>query len=91
MGNALSDAWSVALQSLDSLELGPVASSFVRMTKPLGDIEGTILLAVPNEFTKSFIETRVSQQVTEALSQAIGREVRIAVTIDDSLVPDAEE
>ncbi|MDN6793607.1 MAG: chromosomal replication initiator protein DnaA [Propionibacterium sp.] len=91
MGNALSDAWSVALQSLDSLELGPVASSFVRMTKPLGDIEGTILLAVPNEFTKSFIETRVSQQVTEALSQAIGREIRIAVTIDDSLVPDAEE
>lgn len=91
MGNALSDAWAVAVQSLDSLELGPVASSFIRMTKPLGDIEGTILLAVPNEFTKSFIETRVSQQLTDALSTATGRDLRIAVTIDASLVPENDE
>jgi len=83
--NALSDAWSTALTSLDSL--GPAAASFLAMAKPLGDIEGTILIAVPNEFTKGYIENRSSNELNRALSQALGREVRIAVTIDDSLDP----
>jgi chromosomal replication initiator protein len=89
--NILSDAWSTALTSLDSMGLGPAAASFLAMAKPLGDIEGTILVAVPNEFTKGYIENRASEGLTHALSDALGRDVRIAVTIDASLAPDEEE
>ncbi|MCI1788180.1 MAG: chromosomal replication initiator protein DnaA [Actinomyces sp.] len=89
--NVLSDAWSTALTSLDSMGLGPAAASFLAMAKPLGDIEGTILVAVPNEFTKGYIENRASEGLTHALSEALGRDVRIAVTIDASLAPDEEE
>ncbi len=81
--NALSDALTTALTSLDTL--GPAAASFLAMAKPLGDIEGTILVAVPNEFTKGYIENRSSDDLNRALSQALGRDVRIAVTIDPSL------
>lgn len=91
MSKSLSDAWADALESLKSVDLGPLAASFINMVKPLGDIEGTILLAVPNEFTKGFIETRVSDDVTQSLSQALGRNVRIAVTIDTSLAPLEDE
>ncbi len=84
--NVLSEAWTTALTSLDSL--GPAAASFLAMAKPLGDIEGTILVAVPNEFTKGYLENRASDELTRALSEALRREVRIAVTIDTSLAPD---
>ncbi len=85
--NSLTDAWNAALHSLDAMDLGPVATSFIRTAKPLGDIEGTILLAVPNDFTKGYIENRASEGLTKALSEALGREARIAVTIDTSLEP----
>lgn len=84
-GSSLASAWDRALAQLDPKELGPAHAAFLRQAKPLGDIEGTILLAVPNEFTKTFIETKLSTQLEEALSEALLRPARIAVTVDASL------
>ena len=49
---------AVALDAVPTDELGPVATSMLRSARPLGDIEGTILLAVPNGFTKQWIEDK---------------------------------
>lgn len=83
--DSLTAAWSNALDSISTQELGPAAINYLRAAKPLGDIEGTILLSVPNEFTKSWIETRAATEVTAALASTLGRDIRIAITVDPDL------
>ena len=82
----LSQAWERAVEILDSRgNLGGAQAGFVRLTKPLGVIDETILLAVPSEFAKDYIETRARESIIAALSTALDRTVRIAVTVDPSL------
>ncbi|WP_420836460.1 DnaA ATPase domain-containing protein, partial [Cellulomonas endophytica] len=47
-----------------------------------------MLLAVPNELTKDFLETRTRTEVVAALVGVLGREARIAVTVDDTMPDD---
>ena len=86
--DALTQAWSEALSQNSDL-LGPAAMSFLRSAKPLGDIDGTILIAVPNDFAKKWIENNGANDLTQALAAILGRSVRLAVTIDPTL--DAQE
>lgn len=83
--DALTDAWQQALQQLDAASIGPAHSAFIGMTKPLADVEGTVLLAVPNEFTKTFIETRLAAPITAAMQKILNKDLRIALTVDPSL------
>ena len=55
----------------------------------VGLIDRTALLAVPDDYTKDVVETRVREQVTTALSDQLGIQVRLAVTVDPSLEPAA--
>ncbi len=83
--DSLTRAWAAALDAVPTDELGPVATSMLRSARPLGDIEGTILLAVPNDFTKQWIEDKAQSKLTTALSVHLGRTVRIAITVDPTL------
>ena len=83
--DSLTRAWAAALDAVPTNELGPVATSMLRSACPLGDIEGTILLAVPNDFTKQWIEDKAQSKLTTALSVHLGRTVRIAITVDPSI------
>jgi chromosomal replication initiator protein len=58
---------------------------FIRLTRPLGMLEGTALLAVPNDLTKEVLEQRVRGPVADALAASLGRPVRLAVTVDPTL------
>ncbi|WP_029291094.1 chromosomal replication initiator protein DnaA [Cellulomonas sp. HZM] len=62
--------------------------AFVRLAQPLGLLDGTLLLAVGNDLTKDYLESRVRTEVNEALAEALGREARFAVTVDADLVDD---
>ncbi|UFU04712.1 chromosomal replication initiator protein DnaA [Ruania suaedae] len=66
-------------------DLGGAQLGFIRLTRPLGVIDDTILLAVPSDFAKDFIETRARESIISALSTALERTVRVAVTVDPSL------
>ena len=83
--DSLTRAWAAALDAVPTNELGPVATSMLRSARPLGNIEGTILLAVPNDFTKQWIEDKAQSKLTTALSVHLGRTVRIAITVDPSI------
>ena len=87
--DALTQAWSEALSQNSDL-LGPAAMSFLRSAKPLGDIDGTILIAVPNDFAKKWIENNGANDLTQALAAILGRSVRLAVTIDPTLYAQEE-
>lgn len=87
--DALTQAWSEALAQISD-QLRPATLSFLRSAKPLGDIDGTILIAVPNDFTKKWIENNDATDLTASLTSILGRSVRLAVTIDPSLEPEPE-
>ena len=51
-------------------------------TRLVGLLDDTALIAVPNDFTKDIVETRLRDRVTATLSSQLGRDVRVAVTVD---------
>jgi chromosomal replication initiator protein len=77
--------WHNTLTTLDADGLPPTQRAFLHQAKFVGLLEETALLAVPDEFTKDIIETRVRPQVITALSGQLGMEIRLAVTVDPSL------
>src|SRR5690606_35390996 len=79
--------WSRVLDNLDNNSLPPQHRAWLPQTRPLGLIEDTALLAAPNEFAKEILETRLRTVISQALSAELGREIRVAVTVDPSAVP----
>lgn len=77
--------WHSTLTALDAAGLPPTQRAFLRQGKFVGLLDRTALLAVPDEFTKDIIETRVRQQVVAELSSQLGMEIRLAVTVDPAL------
>jgi chromosomal replication initiator protein len=82
--------WHNTLKALDVDGLAPTQRAFLRQAKFVGLLDQTALLAVPDDFTKDIIETRVRKQVVTALSGQLGSEIRLAVTVDPALRPENE-
>src|SRR5699024_5860647 len=59
--------------------------AFLSMARLVGLLDDTALIAVPDDFSKNFVEQRLRMHVTQALSDQLGREVRLAVTVDPDL------
>ena len=87
----LAEIWAMAIASLTDGSLTPQQRAFVNLTRPMGLVEDTALIAAPNEFTKDVLETRLRPLVVQALSETLGREIRLAVTVDSSIAPTIEE
>src|SRR6476659_8462147 len=60
-------------------------NAFLRLARLVGLIDNTVLLAVPNDFTKSVLEERLAAPLTDALSDQLGRDLHLAITVDPSL------
>jgi chromosomal replication initiator protein len=58
--------------------------AWLQLTRPLGLVENTALLATPNPFVKEHLETKLRPLVIHALSKELGRQIQIAVTVDSS-------
>lgn len=87
----LTEVWTLALDSLTEGSLTPQQRAFVSLTRPLGLVEDTALIAAPNDFTKDVLETRLRPVVTAALSAQLGRDVRLAVTVDPGIAATSDE
>jgi chromosomal replication initiator protein len=87
-GPELEKLWARALDDLSLGDLSPQHRAFLRLSRPVALVEGTAVLAAPNEFAKEVIETRLRDVLTDALSEQAGRDLRIAVTVDPSLEVD---
>jgi chromosomal replication initiator protein len=77
--------WRRALDALDASGVTPQHRAFVRLTRLVGLLDGTALLAAPNDLTKEFLEQRMRQTVTDLLSAELGQPIRLAVTVDPTL------
>jgi chromosomal replication initiator protein len=77
----LEEVWARALDGLSDGQLSPQHRAWVGLTRPLGLVEDTALLAAPNEFAKDVLDSRLRPMIADALSTAYGREIRVAVTV----------
>ena len=83
----LAMVWSSVLDGIDNDALPAHQRAWLPQTRPLGLIEDTALIAAPNEFTKKVLESRLYPAISKALSAHLGREIRVAVTVDPTAVP----
>ncbi|HIT75504.1 MAG TPA: chromosomal replication initiator protein DnaA [Candidatus Avipropionibacterium avicola] len=65
--------------------------AWVRGARPLSLHNSTILVAVPNEFTRERLETKMRADVEAHLTDHFSRKVHLAVTIDPEIDYDDED
>ncbi|MFC0847296.1 chromosomal replication initiator protein DnaA [Streptomyces noboritoensis] len=63
----------------------PKDKQWIERCQPLALVADTALLAVPNEWGKRVLEGRLAPLISDTLSRECGRQIRIAITVDDSV------
>ncbi len=84
----LGEVWARSLADLADMHIEPHQRAWLQLTRPLGLVENTALIAAPNEFVKEQLETRLRTLITNALSRELARSIQLAVTVDPSATAD---
>ncbi len=84
--------WETALNHLRAdPTMAAQQQAFVELTRPVTIVDDMVVIAAPNDFTRDILATRLEPQVRKALSQAIGRDIRLAITVDAENAPHIDE
>jgi chromosomal replication initiator protein len=81
----LAEIWARSLNDLADMQIEPYQRAWLQLTRPLGLVENTALIATPNEFAKDQLENRLRSLITNALSRELGRNIQLAVIIDPAV------
>src|SRR5690606_20009151 len=71
-------------------ESRPQHRGWLNITRPVGLLEDTALLAAPNDIAREYIDRELRGKIAKVFSEEFGREIRVAVTVDDN-ADDADE
>jgi len=88
-GDDFPEIWRRALDALESSGVTPQQRAFVRLARPVGLLDGTAILAAPNDLTKEVLEQRMRESIVDLLAAELGRPVRLAVTVDPTIATSA--
>jgi chromosomal replication initiator protein len=86
----LAAVWARSLADLADMQIEPHQRAWLQLTRPLGLVENTALIAAPNDFVKEQLETRLRALITNALSRELDRSIQLAVTVDPAATASAE-
>jgi chromosomal replication initiator protein len=82
-GPELAALWARTLERLaGQSEVTPQFQAWLSLTRPIALVEDTAVLAAPHDFAKDVLESRLRPALTAALAAEIGRDVRVAVTVE---------
>ena len=84
----LAEVWARSLDELAGMQIEAAHRAWLQLTRPLGLVENTALIATPNEFVKEQLETRLRALITNTLSRELGRSIQLAVTVDPTAAAD---
>jgi chromosomal replication initiator protein len=84
----LANVWARSLADLAEMHIEPHQRAWLQLTRPLGLVENTALIAAPNDFVKEQLESRLRALITNALSRELSRSIQIAVTVDPAATAD---
>ena len=77
----LAEIWARSLNDLADMQIEPYQRAWLQLTRPLGLVENTALIATPNEFARQ-LQNRLRALITNALSRELGRNIQLAVIVD---------
>jgi chromosomal replication initiator protein len=77
----LVSVWNRARPRFEDPSIRPQQKAWIGLTRPLGLVEDTALLAAPNDFAKDYLENRLRPLIASVLSEELGRDIRVAVTV----------
>jgi chromosomal replication initiator protein len=78
-------AWTQLIDDLPSSH-----RAWVTASQPVTIHENTAIVAVPDDFTRSQLESRLRPRLEDGLSELLGQSLRLAVTVDNTLArPDS--
>ena len=79
---ALLGVWDRARTRFDNDDaLRPQHKAWLSLTRPLGLVADTALLAAPNEFVREYLDSHLRPYLAVVLSEELGHDVQIAVTV----------
>jgi chromosomal replication initiator protein len=79
----LAEVWDSVRERL-ATSLTRQQNAMLNLTRPVGLVGGTAVLAAPNEFTQTVLESRMRRVLAEALSEQLGRDIGVAIQLEDS-------
>lgn len=87
MNNFLNNLWSQVLKKLEERLSKPSFETWLQGTTPVTMYESTLIIGVPNDFTKEWLENRYSYLIKEIVQQITAEEyeVNFVVPQDDSV------
>jgi chromosomal replication initiator protein len=85
----LEAVWSRAIADLGDDVLPAQHRAWMRLTKPLALVQDTAVLATPNDFAREVLDSKLRPLIVDALSRQLGRDVRVAVTVEYEAPPPA--
>jgi chromosomal replication initiator protein len=92
---ALLGVWDRARIRFDNDDaLRPQHKAWLSLTRPLGLVADTALLAAPNEFVREYLDSHLRPYLAVVLSEELGHDVQIAVTVqspDDQIDDDDDD
>lgn len=77
---SLDDAWQRIVRNCDKMK-----RAWLKSSKPLTVHDSTVMIAVPNDFTRDRIESRLRPEIEEQLSDVYRRQMHLAITIEPDL------
>ena len=81
--NDLAEVWERVVARFDESTVRPHQRAWLSVTRPLGLVEDTALLAAPNEFAKEYLDSRLRPLIANALTEELGRDISVAVTVTE--------
>ncbi|MFC6704689.1 chromosomal replication initiator protein DnaA [Flexivirga alba] len=87
----LAHVWHGAMLGIEDSGIPARDRAYLRLARLAGLVGDTALLAVPFPQTKVFVETTLSEPICKALGEQLHADIRLAVTVDESLQPTEDE
>ena len=65
----IADVWAQTIAVLEaSPDMTPRQIAFIKLAKPLAILDDTVFIAVPHEQTRTYLETRVRDELVSAMA-----------------------
>ena len=80
----LDAVWLNAVNDLADQIMSAQQRAYLQLTRLRAIVEDTALLSVSDAHTRDFIESRMREAITDALSRQLGRPIQVAVTVRPS-------
>ncbi len=79
-GQDLTTVWAMLIE-----DLPPNQRAWLTASRPVTIHENTAIIAVADDFTRNQLEGRLRTRLEDSLTESLGQQVRIAVTVDPEL------